>query len=187
MKNTYKKAFTTRGQHSIDMISDAEWQDAIENLVRFLKWRLRNKTCGGAFSEEALGMQAVDYYRSETCSKLLNGEWHWHQNKTLTRQLIVIASSLISKRVKQFERMPEIVNIDTLGNEPATDNEEDIVEIAYQIAFDRVKGCEELEVYLGAVREYNNFEEIRRHLGLTIGEVYRLQRKLIRRVRCKNK
>lgn len=175
----------SRNCNAVKNISEAAWREALENLERFLYWRLRHLTNGGAFSEETLGMPAVEYYKATACEKLLTGEWRWDRRKTPTRQLIVIASSMISKRVRQYERTPKMVDIDTLRDELVEEEADDIVETAYEIAAERVKGIKELEEYLWAVREYNNYEEIAVHLDIPIREVYQRQRRLLRRVQLK--
>lgn len=163
-------------------ISEAEWQCAIRQLVVFLRWKLRNMSKNGAFGEAALGMPAVDYFRSETCYKLISGAWRWNPKRSLALQLIAIASNLISKHAAQYMRNAETVSLEAQSGEVAEDEEHNMTDAAYAIAFEKVRGDKELEEYLKAVREYNDYKEISIHLKITLNEVYLLERRLMRRV-----
>lgn len=163
-------------------ISEAEWQRAIKQLVVFLRWKMRNLSRNGAFSEAELGMPAVDYFRSEACYKLISGAWRWNPRRSLALQLIAIASNLISKHAAQYMRNAETVPLEALSGEVAEDEDHNMTDAAYAIAFEKVRGDKELEEYLKAVREYNDYKEISIHLKITLNEVYLLERRLMRRV-----
>ena len=57
-----------------------------------------------------------------------------------------------------------------------------ITDIVYDIAEEAAAGDKQLLEYLKKVREVNNYEVIAEDMGLTITEVYQLQRKLVRRL-----
>lgn len=163
-------------------ISEAEWQRAIKQLIVFLRWKMRNLSRNGAFSEAVLGMPAVDYFRSETCYKLISGAWRWNPRRSLTGQLIRIADSLISKQAKQYVSKPQTETLDSQCDQPDADGERELTDAAYAIAFERVRGIRELEEYLKAVREYNDYKEISIHLHITLNQVYQLQKRLLSKI-----
>lgn len=177
-----KKIEKQNQNQDLRTVSEAEWQRAIKQLVVFLRWKMRNLSRNGAFSEAELGMPAVDYFRSETCYKLISGAWRWNPRRSLALQLIAIASNLISKHAEQYTKNTETVSLEALSEKVAEDEEHNMTDAAYAIAFERVKGVKELEEYLKAVREYNDYKEISIHLKITLNEVYLLERRLMRRV-----
>ena len=163
-------------------ISEAEWQRAIKQLIVFLRWKMRNLSRNGAFSEAVLGMPAVDYFRSEACYKLLSGAWRWDPKRSLAGQLIRIADNLISKQAKHYVSKPQTETLDSRDDQPVADGERELTDAAYAIAFERVRGIKELEKYLKAVREYNDYKEISIHLHITLKQVYQLQKRLLEKV-----
>lgn len=186
MNNIKKRNMASQrceANESLKNISEAEWQRSIKQLVVFLRWKLRNMSKNGAFSEAALGMPAVDYFRSEACYKLISGAWRWSPSRSLAQQLIAIASALISKHAKQYTKRDETISLEESQKEVVNDEEDNLTDAAYAIAFEQVKGVKELEEYLKAVREYNDYKEISIHLHITMQEVYQLERRMMRRVR----
>lgn len=181
-KNKNMASQRCEANESLKNISETEWQTSIKQLLVFLRWKLRNMSKNGAFSEAVLGMPAVDYFRSEACYKLVSGAWRWNPRRSLALQLIAIASNLISKHAEQYANKPETVSLDDLTQEVAAEDELNMTDAAYAIAFEQVKGVKELEEYLKAVREYNDYKEISIHLHLTMREVYQLERRVMRRI-----
>ena len=186
MSNSKKSNMASQrceANESLKNISETEWQNAVKQLVVFLRWKMRNMSKNGAFSEAELGMPAVDYFRSEACYKLLSGAWRRDPSRALSLQLIAIASALISKHAKKYTKNTETVSLEALSGEVAEDEELNMTDAAYAIAFEKVRGYRELEEYLKAVREYNDYKEISIHLHLTIREVYQLEKRMMRRVK----
>lgn len=181
-KNRNMASQRCEANESLKNISETEWQTSIKQLLVFLRWKLRNMSKNGAFSEAALGMPAVDYFRSEACYKLISGAWQWNPRRSLALQLIAIASNLISKHAEQYANKPETVSLEDLTQEVAAEENLDMTDAAYAIAFEHVKGIKELEEYLKAVQEYNDYKEISIHLHLTMREVYQLERRMMRRI-----
>lgn len=177
-----KKIEKQNQNQDLRTVSEAEWQRAIKQLVVFLRWKMRNLSRNGAFSEAELGMPAVDYFRSEACYKLLSGAWRWDPKRSLTGQLIRIADNLISKQAKQYVSKPQTESLDSRCDQPVEDGERELTDAAYAIAFERVRGIRELEEYLKAVREYNDYKEISIHLHITLKQVYQLQKRLLEKV-----
>ncbi|MBO4587489.1 MAG: hypothetical protein J5711_01120 [Bacteroidales bacterium] len=185
MNNIKKRNMASQrceAKESLKNISETEWQTSIKQLLVFLRWKLRNMSKNGAFSEAVLGMPAVDYFRSEACYKLISGAWQWNPRRSLALQLIAIASNLISKHAEQYANKPETVSLEDLTQEVAAEENLDMTDAAYAIAFENVRGIQELEEYLKAVREYNDYKEISIHLHLTMREVYQLERRMMRRI-----
>ena len=185
MNNSKKNGRTSQRcekNRNLKNISETEWQNAVKQLVVFLRWKMRNMSKNGAFSEAALGMPAVDYFRSEACYKLLSGAWRWDPRRSLALQLIAIASNLISKHAEQYTKNTETVSLEALSGEVAEDEEHNMTDAAYAIAFERVRGIRELEEYLKAVRKYNDYKEISIHLHITLNQVYQLQKRLLSKI-----
>lgn len=180
-----KKNNPTVPQADLGSVSEAEWAEALHHLEKHLRRRLRHKTQSGAFCEAELGMSAVDYFRSEASFKLLTGAWRWDTCRTLADQLIIIADNLMSKHAQQYVKKPEVLDLASIRDLVDSDDEQAMVDAAYHIAAKRVCGDRELEEYLQAVRQYNDYREISQHLHITINRTYKLQTRLLKKLKKK--
>ena len=88
----------------LERVGEKEWREALDEVTAYLRWRLKGKTKRGAHSERELGMPALDYYQEEAVVKLIEGDWLWQERFTLGEQLVRIATDLVSKQVKKWER-----------------------------------------------------------------------------------
>jgi DNA-directed RNA polymerase specialized sigma24 family protein len=88
----------------LEAVTDEEWREALDELTAYLTWRLKGKTSEGAHSERVLGMPALDYYQEEAVVKLIEGAWKWQERYTLGKQLVQIATNLITKQVERYLR-----------------------------------------------------------------------------------
>ena len=189
----------------LEGVSDMEWQEALDELTAYLKWRLRGRTKWGAHSEKVLEIPALDYYTEEAAVKLIEGHWRWQERYTLGQQLIEIASNLITKQTQKYLRehgvteegndgntesgfrrkVPEFIELrdpERLPDVMDDDGAEELDE-TYEMVMRLVSDDEELTVYVEAIRACGHFDELPEYLGMVRKKVYRLQEKLMRRIR----
>ena len=189
----------------LEGVSEMEWQEALDELTAYLKWRLRGRTKWGAHSEKVLEIPALDYYTEEAAAKLIEGHWRWQERYTLGQQLVEIASNLITKQTQKYlrehpfltedgrckradvipERKPEFIELrepERLPDVMDDDGAEELDE-TYEMVMRLVSDDEELTVYVEAIRACGHFDELPEYLGMARKKVYRLQEKLMRRVR----
>ncbi|MBQ9293937.1 MAG: hypothetical protein IJ219_03305 [Bacteroidaceae bacterium] len=171
----------------LDRVTEAEWREALSALTAWIAWRLRGKTSYGAHSEEELGMPAADYYIGEAVMRLFECRWEWQDRFSLKDQLIRMVGSLIDTQLKAYQLKVEEgrcstgeVDASTLSDSLPDDDY--TLDVAYEIAQAKVKGDNELESFLDAIRTFNDFKAISSHLNITIDQVYNLQKRLMRRL-----
>ena len=193
----------------LSTVSDQDWCEALDELTTYLKWRLKGRTKWGAHSEKVLETPALDYYTEEAAAKILEGCWKWQDCYTLTQQLIEIASNLITKQAEKYarehpfltedgrckradvipERKPEFIELrdpEMLPDTMDDDGQEELDE-TYEMVMRLVSDDKELTVYVEAIRACGHFDEIPAYMGVSVKRVYRLQEKLMRRVRKSRK
>ena len=189
----------------LETVSDKQWRDALDELTAYLRWRLKGRTQRGAHSERELGLPALDYYQEEAVVKLIEGDWKWQDRFSLGKQLERIAADLITKQVQKWERehpfltedgrckrddviperKPEFIELrdpEMLPDTMDDDGQEELDE-TYEMVMRLVSDDKELTVYVEAIRACGHFDEIPAYMGVSVKRVYRLQEKLMRRVR----
>ena len=189
----------------LSTVSDQDWCEALDELTTYLKWRLKGRTKWGAHSEKVLETPALDFYTEEAAAKILEGCWKWQDRYTLAQQLIEIASNLITKQAEKYarehpfltedgrckrddvipERKPEFIELrdpEMLPDTMDDDGQEELDE-TYEMVMRLVSDDKELTVYVEAIRACGHFDEIPAYMGVSVKRVYRLQEKLMRRVR----
>ena len=200
MKNHYDNS------DRLDTVTEKDWRDALDQLTAYLTWRLRGKTARGAHSEKALGMPAFDYYQEEAVVKLIEGEWKWQERFTLGKQLEKIAAGLITKNAEKWERAhpwekqdgtnrmedvipkrkPDLIefsdDMEQYSDILDDDGKEEVDE-TYEMVMTLVADDDELVLYVQAIQECNSFQDLPERMGISIKRVYRLQEKLMRRLR----
>jgi hypothetical protein len=167
-----------------DLASDPEWEQALEVSAKYLAKKLQNKKQGGAFDDSVFGgIPAEEHFAFNAFDKLYTGQCKWSEHRALHTQIIRIALSDISHHVRDWTKNapPEMVEIDERMADHLADDE-DFMDIVYEMAEEAANGDQQLLDYLKEVREVNNYEAIAENMCLTITEVYQLQRKLIRRL-----
>ena len=184
-------------------VTERDWRLALDELAAYLTWRLRGKTARGAHSERELGMPAFDYYQEEAVVKLIKGQWRWQPRYTLGQQLVEIASNLITKQYEKWmrehpaynenqnencfaARKPDLIQFtDDMEQyeEVADEDEQEQLDETYEMVFRLVADDQELTLYVKAIQACGHFDELPAYLGLSKERVYRLQEKLMRRVR----
>lgn len=189
----------------LSTVSDKDWCEALDELSTYLRWRLKGKTRWGAHSEKELETPALDYYTEEAVAKLIEGYWKWQDRYTLAQQLIEIAGNLITKQVEKYARehpllkedgrcktdevfarrkleFIELMDPEKLPDVMDEDDSEEMDE-TYEMVMRLVSDDKELTVYVEAIRACGHFHELPGYLGFEVKKVYRLQEKLMRRVR----
>ena len=192
----------------LSTVSDQDWCEALDELTAYLKWRLKGRTKWGAHSEKVLETPALDYYQEEAVAKILEGYWKWQERYSLAEQLIQIAGNLITKNAEKYARehpwvnenddenenhiggyrkSTEIVSLDIMDPEDYPDiidvDEEEEMDETYEMVMRLVSDDKELTVYVEAIRACGHFDEIPEYMNVSVKRVYRLQEKLMRRVR----
>ena len=149
-------------------------------------------------------MPALTYYQEEAVVKLIEGEWKWQERFSLGKQLERIAASLITKQVEKYLRAhpnmtedgrcmeddmvmlrkPEVIvftdNIERYGD---VADEEDEYDETRDKVFELVADDEELTRYVEGIAVCESFKELPEYLGISLKRCYRLQEKLMRRIR----
>lgn len=173
-----------------DMASGEDWSQALEVSAKYLAKKMQNKMNGGAFDASVFGgVPAPEHFAFNAFDKLYSGQCKWSEHRALHTQIIRIALRDMSHHLRDWDRNapPETVEIDERMADHLADDE-DFMDIVYEIAEEAAAGDKHLLEYLKEVLEVNNFEVIADDMGLTITEVYQLQRKLVRRLeKRKNK
>ena len=191
----------------LERVGEKEWREALDEVTAYLRWRLKGKTKRGAHSERELGMPALDYYQEEAVVKLIEGDWLWQERFTLGEQLVRIATDLVSKQVKKWEREHPWLTED---GTPKTEHEmiskrkQDLIELTddmgqfagildddgqeelddtYNLVYELVEDDEELTIFVSAIEHCGNFKDLPEHTGWEIKHVYRLMEKLMRRIK----
>lgn len=173
-----------------DLASGEDWSQALEVSAKYLAKKMQNKRAGGAFDDSVFdGEPAPEHFAFMAFDKLYSGQCKWSEHRALHTQIIRIALRDMSHHIRDWEKNapPEMVEIDEHMADHLADDE-DFLDIVYEIAEEAAADDEQLMLYLRKVREVNNYEVIAEDMGLTITEVYQLQRKLVRRLeKRKNK
>ena len=167
-------------------VSDQDWCEALDELTTYLKWRLKGRTKWGAHSEKVLETPALDYYTEEAAAKILEGCWKWQDRYTLAQQLIEIASNLITKQAEKWERNhpPLMDDGRCKRDDMILRRKAEFIELRDpEMLPDTMDDDKELTVYVEAIRACGHFDEIPAYMGVSVKRVYRLQEKLMRRVR----
>lgn len=171
-----------------DMVSDSEWEQAMEVAVKYIQKKLTGKTYGGAFDEGVFDRPAAEHFVFEAFDKLYSGEWKWSEHRAIHTQLVKIALSDISHHLRDWKNKEhvEVVEFDERMADHLSDDE-DFLDIVYEIAEEAADGDDDLLDYLKAMRRCNNYELIAEEMEIDIKYVYQLQRKLIRRLEKRKK
>ena len=172
-----------------DMVSDPEWEQGMEVAVKYIEKKISRLNHCGALDEGVFAIPTAEHFVFGAFDKLFTGEWEWSEHRAIHTQLVKIALSDISHHLRDWKKKEhvEVVEFDERIADHLTDDE-DFLDIVYEIAEEAAADDEQLMLYLRKVREVNNYEVIAEDMGLTITEVYQLQRKLVRRLeKRKNK
>lgn len=166
-----------------DMVSDPEWEQAMEVSVKYVEKKINRLNHCGALDESVFGIPASEHFVYGAFDKLFTGEWEWSEHRAIHTQLVKIALSDISHHLRDWKNKEhvEIVEFDERMAD-RLNHDDDFLDIAYEIAEKAAAGDQQLLLYLKEVREVNNFEIIAEDMGLTITEVYQLHRKMKRRL-----
>ena len=166
-----------------ETVSDPEWWLALEVTVKWIAKKLEGHMNGGAFDESVFGMPAPEYFANQAFDKLYTGEWEWSPHRAVHTQMIRIALSDMHHHAESWkdEDHPEMVEIDErLADRLAEDK--DFLDVMYDKVYGYAGKDDDLVEYVGAVREYNNYEVIAEVLHIERTKVYQRQRKLFRRI-----
>lgn len=94
------KYYNKNNQRLAD-ISDEEWVSAIDKCRASVQMRIRGRTKFGLHSEINLGEKAIEKYSGEAILAILEGDWEFKKEFSLSEQLIRIANSKISTIVEK--------------------------------------------------------------------------------------
>ena len=199
----------------LEGVSEQDWREALDELTAYLRWRLKGRTRWGAHSERVLETPALDYYTEEAAARLIEGHWKWQERYSLGQQLVEIAGNLITKQAEKYAREHPNSNIENHENDERASTgsaskfvrrkpelielmdpedwpevvDEDVAEEldeTYEMVMQMVSDDEELTVYVRAIRACGHFNELPEYTGFDVKKVYRLQEKLMRRIRKAN-
>lgn len=83
-------------------LTDDDWRVALDKCKQSIKWRLKQRTLHGAHSPGNLGADPVDHYLGIAYEKILNGDWEWKTEHSLSEQMIIIANKYIGLEVDKM-------------------------------------------------------------------------------------
>ena len=184
----------------LQKLSDDEVAEAIRQLTYHVKARLRfrskvDRTKSGAHGEKNIGMNAIDYYVSESIMRLYdpNG-WDWKFEKfTLAEQLMRIANKLISDKVANYKvkqvNLPvfderdtgDIYDLQAIAVSDAKENEEIYIKLI-QFSHEVSKDDDDLQYFVIRYFENASFATIANEMNVEVEKVYVLRKKLVRRL-----
>lgn len=168
-----------------DEANGDDWSQALEVSAKYLAKKMQFMQDGGAFDASNFGgVPAPEHFAFQAFDKLYSGKSKWCEHRALHTQIIRLALSDMSHHLRDWKKSgppPKMVEIDERRADHLADDE-DFMDIVYDIAEEAAAGDKHLLEYLKKVREVNNYEVIAEDMGLTITEVYQLQRKLVRRL-----
>lgn len=174
-------------------MQDADWKVALAKTKKHIQLKLKQKTLSGAHSAARLGAEPVEHYLGVSYEKILNGDWEWKEEHTLSQQMIRIADSEISKEVEGAQTIKEkevkVISKDPL--EPfynqVSDSTEGVDEMEHEkelkLIEDAAKGDIELELMIDALKEGKKRAEIAELLDKTPKQLDKVREKLITKVR----
>ena len=199
--------FKKRGR-SIDDVGHLEQNAALDYLMDFLTYRLKDKTSAGCYSEEALGCPAVEYFASIAMSKVFGGYWTWKEETKLTTLLCNCAWSEMGhwsrdwkKKRDKGELEPQPISfvanpesyLDKLEaeanqmkeeeREAADEQEERQRTMTFAAVLDEVKDDRELVRYVKAVRDLDTYHDIEKRLKVKKEKREEIEARLMERLK----
>ena len=199
--------FKKRGR-SIDDVGHLEQNAALDYLMDFLTYRLKDKTSAGCYSEEALGCPAVEYFASIAMSKVFGGYWTWKEETKLTTLLCNCAWSEMGhwsrdwkKKRDKGELEPQPISfvanpesyLDKLEaeanqmkeeeREAADELEEQQRTMTFAAVLDAVKDDRELVRYVKAVRDLDTYHDIEKRLKVKKEKREEIEARLMERLK----
>ena len=199
--------FKKRGR-SIDDVGHLEQNAALDYLMDFLTYRLKDKTSAGCYSEEALGCPAVEYFASIAMSKVFGGYWTWKEETKLTTLLCNCAWSEMGhwsrdwkKKRDKGELEPQPISfvanpesyLDKLEaeanqmkeeeREAADEQEEQQRTMTFAAVLDEVKDDRELVRYVKAVRDLDTYHDIEKRLKVKKEKREEIEARLMERMK----
>ncbi|MBS1753573.1 MAG: hypothetical protein KF741_13210 [Ferruginibacter sp.] len=175
-------------------VFDADWKVALGKCREHIIWKLKQKTLFGAHTGANLGTDPIDYYLELAYSKLVEGEWEWKNEYSLSEQMIRIVNSHTSKEVKRIKTKKaesfKIIYEDIesqfyeIEEDEAMDIEEmKVYEKNVQVIDEAVKGDINLEILWDALKEGKKRVEIAGLLDMQPKQFDKLKEKLIKKVK----
>ena len=199
--------FKKRGR-SIDDVGHLEQNAALDYLMDFLTYRLKDKTSAGCYSEEALGCPAVEYFASIAMSKVFGGYWTWKEETKLTTLLCNCAWSEMGhwsrdwkKKRDKGELEPQPISfvanpesyLDKLEaeanqmkeeeREAADEQEEQQRTMTFAAVLDAVKDDREPVRYVKAVRDLDTYHDIEKRLKVKKEKREKIEARLMERLK----
>lgn len=167
-----------------DLVEDPDWEMAMEVSVKYIAKILNKMQYGNSMEEGNFGLPPEEHFVFGAFDKLYTGEWEWRPHQAIHTQLVKIALSDIHHYLDSWKKKEhvEVVEFDERMSDHLSDDE-DFLDIVYNIAEKVTAGDKDLLDYLKAMRHCDNYELIGEELGIPIREVYQRQRKLMRRLK----
>ena len=148
----------------------------------------------GPFSEKEMQGDAVWVLCTESYRAIYDGEWRWPENRKLSTQMIQIAKSKMAHIVRDFNKRDKAkddlptsqmtytqqMQMEEAAGQWETENQ--MMDLAYEIAEKAVADDPVLLRYLQVLREYKCYDLIAQQLGMSEDEVIRIERQLLKRL-----
>jgi hypothetical protein len=171
-------------------ITEKEWREIMDNLTKWVYFKLKGRILFGAHSEQILGIIPSDYYVVGAIEKLFSLEWKWQFEKyTIFEQLQRIVGSMMFENIRKYKTKKEEIILmadEELITIIENNSVEEYDDETYQSFLDALSECtnddDDLQLYSLAMLECNSFDEMSNELGWDKPKLYVLQRKLGRRM-----
>ena len=179
-------------QKRTNLLTEKDWELALQLCKEHLKWRLKKRTLSGVFSSGNLGVEAMDHYLGLAYEKILLGEWEWKVQFSLGEQMIRIIDSSMSKEVEKKDAgSAHLSHFIYPGDELEFYNEESTEErpvdeavnkFKLEIVEKACKGDGQLEFIIEALKEGKKRAEIATLLEIQPRQFDKLREKLLSRI-----
>ena len=188
-----KKVFLTADEwRRLAAVTPNEKDHAFKRLARWMHWEIIHRGFDlneGPFSFDAMGGNALDVLTDECFAALMTGEWHWHPTWELSTQLIQIAKSKISHRIRDWHsqgkpRFRSTGNDDYYQQFERTvaaqlQREANLRDMGYEMARQTVQSHPKLVAYIDALYDENNYAAIAKRLRISKPKVMELEQQLL--------
>lgn len=177
----------------LEKVDEEEWLVILSKAKEHIKIKTRGRTSYGAYSEENLGMSAIDYYVGETLKKLFEGTRDWKfETRSLVAEFIRIIDSIITEEVRKInirkDGSTKIISVDPEvfvdETEIKTENIEEVYSSQIDAILEVISEDKELEEIFLLIHDGNNYEQISKKMDIPKLKIYRAIEKIKRKVKA---
>lgn len=192
-----KVTLTIEEWQRLAAVTREEREKALRQLRRWVTWQIIKRGFNlevGPFSRGAMGGDADDVICDECEEALFCGEVHWKPTRSLSSMLIQVAKSKMGHIIEDYYEhdQPEYTLLSDYDEDREAIEkgiaaqwkwEAEVCEKGYRVARKVAANQPELQAYLDAMYEEDNYLGIALALGTDVETVLDLERKLLKLVK----